>query len=56
MTTRDEKLSEKTKYLIEQPDNEVYVSHISLWEIQRKIMIWTLHAELRSEDSIITEP
>jgi PIN domain nuclease of toxin-antitoxin system len=42
----DEKLPEKTKYLIEQPDNVVYVSHISLWEIQIKIMIGKLHAEL----------
>ncbi len=44
----DEKLPEKAKQLIQQPENEVYVSHISLWEIQIKIMIGKLHADLNA--------
>ncbi len=48
----DEKLSEKLKLLIEQPENDVYVSHISLWEMQIKIMIGRLHADL---DAIVRQ-
>ena len=44
----DEKLPEKAKQLIKQPENDVYVSHISLWEIQIKIMIGKLHADLEA--------
>ena len=44
----DEKLPEKAKQLIQQPENEVYVSHISLWEIQIKIKIGKLHADLEA--------
>jgi PIN domain nuclease of toxin-antitoxin system len=40
----DKKLPKKAKQLIEQPANEVYISHISLWEIQIKIMTGKLHA------------
>ena len=34
----DEKLPEKAHKLISHADNAIYVSHISLWEIQIKIM------------------
>lgn len=34
----DEKLPEKARQLICHADNVVYVSHISLWEIQIKVM------------------
>lgn len=48
----DKKLPEKIKHLIAQPENDVYVSHISLWEMQIKIMIGRLRADL---DAIIKQ-
>lgn len=40
------KLSNKARQLISNPENDVYVSHISLWEIQIKIMKGKLEADL----------
>ena len=42
----DDKLSEKARQLIENPDTDIYVSHSSLWEIQIKVMTGKLNAEL----------
>ena len=42
----DKRLPEKAKHLIQQPLNDVYISHISLWEIQIKIMTGKLRADL----------
>ena len=44
----DEKLPEKAHCLISHADNAVYVSHISLWEIQIKVMTGKLHADLKA--------
>jgi PIN domain nuclease of toxin-antitoxin system len=42
----DERLPEKAKFLIKQPENNVYVSHFSLWEIQIKVMTGKLRTDL----------
>ena len=42
----DEKLSENARQLIMNSDNDIYVSHISLWEIQIKTMAGKLNADL----------
>ncbi|TAN68228.1 MAG: type II toxin-antitoxin system VapC family toxin [Methylobacter sp.] len=44
----DEKLPEKAYQLISRADNTIYVSHISLWEIQIKVMTGKLHADLKA--------
>jgi PIN domain nuclease of toxin-antitoxin system len=44
----DEKLPEKAHQLISDADNTIYVSHISLWEIQIKVMTGKLHADLKA--------
>jgi len=44
----DEKLPEKAHQLISHADNAIYVSHISLWEIQIKVMTGKLHADLKA--------
>jgi len=44
----DEKLPEKAHQLISHADNVIYVSHISLWEIQIKVMTGKLHADLKA--------
>ena len=44
----DEKLPEKAHQLISHVDNAIYVSHISLWEIQIKVMTGKLHADLKA--------
>ena len=44
----DEKLPEKAHQLISLADNAIYVSHISLWEIQIKVMTGKLHADLKA--------
>lgn len=44
----DEKLPEKAHQLISHADNIIYVSHISLWEIQIKVMTGKLHADLKA--------
>jgi len=44
----DEKLPEKAHQLISCADSAVYVSHISLWEIQIKVMTGKLHADLKA--------
>lgn len=44
----DEKLPEKAHQLISHADNSIYVSHISLWEIQIKVMTGKLHADLKA--------
>ena len=48
----DERLPEKAQHLIKKPENDVYVSHFSLWEIQIKIMTGKLRADL---DAIIKQ-
>ncbi|NOT85408.1 MAG: type II toxin-antitoxin system VapC family toxin [Methylococcaceae bacterium] len=42
----DEKLSEAARQLISNADNDIYISHISLWEIQIKTMVGKLNANL----------
>ena len=42
----DEKLSENARQFIRNPDNVIYVSHVSLWEIQIKTMTGKLNADL----------
>ena len=44
----DEKLPEKAHQLISHADNAIYVSHISLWEIQIKVMTGKLHADFKA--------
>jgi len=44
----DEKLPEKAHQMISHGDNAIYVSHISLWEIQIKVMAGKLHADLKA--------
>jgi len=44
----DEKLPEKAHQMISHADNAIYVSHISLWEIQIKVMAGKLHADLKA--------
>jgi PIN domain nuclease of toxin-antitoxin system len=44
----DEKLPKKAHQLISHADNDIYVSHISLWEIQIKVMTGKLHADLKA--------
>jgi PIN domain nuclease of toxin-antitoxin system len=46
--TDDEKLSENARQLIRVPDNDIFVSHISLWEIQIKAMAGKLTADLKT--------
>ena len=48
----DERLPEKAEHLIKQPENNVYVSHFSLWEIQIKIMTGKLRVDF---DAIIKQ-
>ena len=44
----DDKLSKNARQLISHADNVIYVSHISLWEIQIKVMTGKLYfARLR---------
>jgi PIN domain nuclease of toxin-antitoxin system len=45
--TDDAKLSESARQCILNPDNEVFVSHASLWEIQIKAMAGKLTANLK---------
>lgn len=42
----DEKLSENARQLIKNSDNDIYVSHVSLWEIQIKVMTGKLNVDL----------
>ena len=44
----DEKLPEKAHQMISHADNAIYVSHISLWEIQIKVLAGKLHADLKA--------
>jgi len=44
----DDKLSKNARQLISHADNVIYVSHISLWEIQIKVMTGKLHADLKA--------
>ncbi len=42
----DDKLPQTARLLISEADNQIYVSHVSLWEIQIKIMTGKLEANL----------
>ncbi len=42
----DDKLSKNARDLIAESDNQIYISHVSLWEIQIKIMTGKLQADL----------
>jgi PIN domain nuclease of toxin-antitoxin system len=42
----DERLSANARQIIQNPDNAIYVSHVSLWEIQIKTMTGKLNADL----------
>ena len=44
----DKKLSEYGRQLIQNPDNGVYVSHASLWEIQIKNLAGKLNANVET--------
>jgi PIN domain nuclease of toxin-antitoxin system len=44
----DELLSENARQLIITPDNDIFVSHASLWEIQIKAMAGKLKADLQA--------
>jgi len=44
----DAKLSENARRFIRNPDNDIYVSHVSLWEIQIKIMTGKLNANVET--------
>ena len=44
----DEKLSATARQLIKTVDNAIYVSHVSLWEIQIKVMAGKLRADLET--------
>jgi PIN domain nuclease of toxin-antitoxin system len=44
----DKKLSEFGRQFIQNPDNDVYVSHASLWEIQIKNMSGKLNASVET--------
>jgi PIN domain nuclease of toxin-antitoxin system len=44
----DELLSENARQLIITPDNDIFVSHASLWKIQIKAMAGTLKADLKA--------
>ena len=44
----DEKLSEYGRQFIQNPDNDIFVSHVSLWEIQIKTMAGKLNADLET--------
>lgn len=44
----DKKLSEYGRQFIQNPDNDVYVSHASLWEIQIKNMSGKLNANVET--------
>ncbi|MEI6145500.1 MAG: type II toxin-antitoxin system VapC family toxin [Methylococcales bacterium] len=44
----NEQLSSKARELISKPDNDIYVSHISLWEIQIKVMTGKLEVDLNN--------
>lgn len=44
----DKKLSEYGRQLIQNPDNDVFVSHVSLWEIQVKNMSGKLNAHVET--------
>ena len=44
----DKKLSEYGRQLIQNPDNEVFVSHVSLWEIQIKNMSGKLNTNVEA--------
>lgn len=46
--TDDEKLSENARQLIITPDNDIYISLASLWEIQIKAMAGKLKADLKA--------
>lgn len=51
----DDKLSEKARQLIENPDTDIYISHSSLWEIQIKVMTGKLNANLEIIIQQLTE-
>jgi PIN domain nuclease of toxin-antitoxin system len=42
----DDKLPESARQLISNTDNAIYISHVSLWEMQIKIMTGKLNANL----------
>ena len=44
----DKKLSENGRQFIQNPDNDIFVSHVSLWEIQIKTMAGKLNADLET--------
>ncbi len=44
----DAKLSESARNIISNADNVIYVSHVSLWEIQIKMMAGKLNADMEN--------
>jgi PIN domain nuclease of toxin-antitoxin system len=52
----DKKLSENGRQFIRNPDNDIFVSHISLLEIQIKAMKGTLNANLETIEPLAKLP
>jgi len=46
LTQEPEKLSEKSKEVLEKPDNELLVSHVSVWEMHLKMQAEKLSLSL----------
>lgn len=44
----DPKLSESSRKIISNANNVIYVSHVSLWEIQIKMMAGKLNADMKN--------
>jgi PIN domain nuclease of toxin-antitoxin system len=42
----NDRLSLKARELISNPENDIFVSHVSLWEIQIKVMTGKLQVDL----------
>lgn len=51
----DDQLSAKARQMIERPENAVYVSDMSLWEIQIKIMTGKMKANLEAIIALLPE-